>query len=51
MTRVAVVQAASMPFDSAATVAKAEDLIAECATGAAELAVFSTAGIAEADER
>jgi nitrilase len=43
MTRVAVVQAASIPFDSAATVAKAEGLIAECAAGGAELAVFPEA--------
>ncbi len=40
---VAVVQAASIPFDSAATVAKAEGLIAECAAGGAELAVFPEA--------
>ena len=43
MTRVAVVQAASIPFDSVATVAKAEGLIAECAAGGAELAVFPEA--------
>jgi nitrilase len=43
MTRVAVVQAASIPFDSAATVAKAEGLIAECAAAGAELAVFPEA--------
>jgi len=43
MTRVAVVQAASIPFDSPATVAKAERLIADCATGGAELAVFPEA--------
>jgi nitrilase len=43
MTRVAVVQAASIPFDSVATVAKAEGLIAECAGGGAELAVFPEA--------
>lgn len=43
MTRVAVVQAASVPFDSAATVEKAEGLIAECAAGGAELAVFPEA--------
>jgi len=43
MTRVAVVQAASIPFDSAATVTKAEGLIAESATGGAELAVFPEA--------
>ena len=45
MTRVAVVQAASIPFDSAATVAKAEGLIAECAAGGAQLAVFPEAFI------
>jgi nitrilase len=45
VTRVAVVQAASIPFDSAATVAKAEGLIAECATGGAELVVFPEAFI------
>ncbi len=43
MTRAAVVQAASIPFDSDATVAKAEGLIAECAAGGAELAVFPEA--------
>jgi len=43
MTRVAVVQAASVPFDSAATVAKAEALIAECAARGAELALFPEA--------
>lgn len=43
MTRVAVVQAASIPFDSAATIAKAEGLIAECAGRGAELAVFPEA--------
>ena len=43
MTRVAVVQAASIPFDAAATVAKAEGLIAECAQRGAELAVFPEA--------
>jgi nitrilase len=43
MTRVAVVQAASIPFDSAATVAKAEGLIAECAARGAELALFPEA--------
>jgi nitrilase len=43
MTRVAVVQAASVPFDSAATVAKAESLIADCAARGAELAVFPEA--------
>ncbi len=45
MTRVAVVQTASIPFDCAATVAKAEGLIAECATGGAQLAVFPEAFI------
>ena len=45
MTRVAVVQAASIPFDCAATVAKAEALIAECATGGAALALFPEAFI------
>ncbi|HTZ64181.1 MAG TPA: carbon-nitrogen hydrolase family protein [Solirubrobacteraceae bacterium] len=45
MTRVAVAQAASIPFDPAATTAKAEDLIAECAAGDAELAVFPEAFI------
>jgi nitrilase len=43
MTRVAVVQAASIPFDSAATVAKAEGLIAQCAARGAELALFPEA--------
>jgi len=43
MTRVAVVQAASIPFDSDATVAKAEGLIAECAAGGAQLVVFPEA--------
>jgi nitrilase len=43
MTRVAVVQAASIPFDSVATVAKAEGLIEQCAAGGAELAVFPEA--------
>jgi nitrilase len=43
VTRVAVVQAASIPFDSVATVAKTEGLIAECATGGAEVAVFPEA--------
>jgi nitrilase len=43
VTRVAVVQAASIPFDTAATVAKTEGLIAECATGGAEVAVFPEA--------
>jgi nitrilase len=43
MTRVAVVQAASVPFDAAATVEKAEGLIASCAAGGASLAVFPEA--------
>ena len=45
MTRVAVVQAASVPFDPAATVAKAERLIAECAERGVELALFPEAFI------
>jgi len=45
MTRVAVAQAASIPFDSAATVAKAEGLIEECARSGAELVVFPEAFI------
>jgi nitrilase len=43
MTRVAVVQAASIPFDSEATVIKAEGLIAECARRGAKLALFPEA--------
>jgi len=43
MTRVAVVQAASIPFDSAGTVTKVEGLIAQCATRGAEVAVFPEA--------
>jgi nitrilase len=43
MPRVAVVQAASIPFDAAATVARAERLIAECAARGVELAVFPEA--------
>jgi len=43
MTRVAVVQAASIPFDARATVAKAESLIAQAATRGAELALFPEA--------
>jgi nitrilase len=43
VTRVAVVQTASIPFESAATVAKVEGLVADCATGGAELAVFPEA--------
>jgi nitrilase len=45
MTRVAVVQAASVPFDPAATVSKAEGLIAECAARGVELALFPEAFI------
>jgi nitrilase len=45
MTRVAVAQSASIPFDPAATTAKAEDLIAECAAGGAGLVVFPEAFI------
>lgn len=43
MTRVAVVQAASIPFEPAATVIKAEELIAESAARGAELVVFPEA--------
>jgi len=43
MSRVAVVQAASVPFDPAATVAKADGLIAECAARGVELALFPEA--------
>ncbi len=43
MTRVAVVQAASVPFDTVATLDKAEALIGECAAGGAQLAVFPEA--------
>ena len=43
MTRVAVVQAASVPFDPAATVAKVDSLLASVASGGAELAVFPEA--------
>jgi nitrilase len=43
MTRVAVVQAASVPFDPAATIAKADSLLASVAAGGAELAVFPEA--------
>ena len=43
MTRVAVVQAASIPFDSAATVTKAEALIAEAVAAGARLVVFPEA--------
>jgi nitrilase len=43
VNRVAVVQAASVPFDTAATVAKAEGLIGECAARGVEVAVFPEA--------
>jgi nitrilase len=43
MTRVAVVQAASIPFDSGATVTKADGLIEECARRGAKLALFPEA--------
>ena len=43
MNRVAVVQAASIPFDPEATVANAEGLIAECSARGAEVAVFPEA--------
>jgi nitrilase len=43
MNRVAVVQAASIPFDPAATVAKADGLIGECSARGAEVAVFPEA--------
>jgi nitrilase len=43
MSHVAVVQAASVPFDPAATVAKAERLIADCAARDVELALFPEA--------
>ncbi|ABM08899.1 carbon-nitrogen hydrolase family protein [Paenarthrobacter aurescens] len=45
MTKVAVVQAASVPFDAQAAVDKAVDLIRECAESGAELAVFPEAFI------
>lgn len=45
MTRVAVVQTASIPFNTPATVEKATGLIAECATGGAELVLFPEAFI------
>jgi nitrilase len=45
VTRVAVAQAASIPFDLGATVTKAEGLIAEAAAGGAELVVFPEAFI------
>jgi nitrilase len=43
MTRVGVVQAASIPFEPAATVAKADGLIMECAARGVELVVFPEA--------
>jgi nitrilase len=43
MSRVAVVQAGSVPFDPEATVAKAEGLIAECASRGVELVLFPEA--------
>ena len=43
MYKVAVVQAASVPFDADAATARAEQLIAEVATNGAELAVFPEA--------
>jgi len=43
MTRVAVVQAACVPFDPSATVAKAESLIAQCGARGARLALFPEA--------
>ena len=45
MTQVAVVQAASVPFNAQAAVDKAVDLIRQCAEGGAELAVFPEAFI------
>jgi nitrilase len=45
MTRVAVVQAGSIPFDSQAAVSKAVDLIRQSSEGGAELAVFPEAFI------
>jgi nitrilase len=45
MTRVAVVQAASIPFDTPATVAKAEGLIADAAAAGAGLVLFPEAFI------
>ncbi|TDO93019.1 carbon-nitrogen hydrolase family protein [Enemella evansiae] len=45
MSKVAVVQASSVPFDTPATVAKAIRLIRECADQGAELAVFPEAFI------
>jgi nitrilase len=43
VSRVAVVQAASVPFDLEATLTKAEALIAECAAAGVEVAVFPEA--------
>jgi nitrilase len=43
MSRVAVVQASSVPFDPVATVAKAEALIAECSARGVDVAVFPEA--------
>jgi nitrilase len=45
MTQVAVVQAASVPFNAQAAINKAVDLIRQCADGGAELAVFPEAFI------
>lgn len=45
MTKAAVVQAGSVPFDPAAATAKAVSLIAECGRAGAELAVFPEAFI------
>jgi nitrilase len=45
MTQVAVVQAASVPFNAQAAADKAVDLIRQCAEGGAELAVFPEAFI------
>ena len=45
MTQVAVVQAASVPFNAQAAVDKTVDLIRQCAEGGAELAVFPEAFI------
>ncbi|MGO1575136.1 MAG: carbon-nitrogen hydrolase family protein [Agrococcus casei] len=45
MSRVAVVQAASVPFDADAATSKAVSLVAEAAAGGAELAVFPEAFI------
>src|SRR3954454_10646659 len=45
MTKAAVVQAGSVPFNPAAATAKAVSLIAECGQSGAELAVFPEAFI------